>query len=112
MILQNVKARFTELVKNTDLFNEEIIITCKALDKEEAIGNPLHNDYPVQNGKIAFFKEIEDLVIRSVQTIPINNSLAGAHLHIGSITALNDSGRTCHYFCCRRRGHCNRKRYI
>lgn len=51
MILQKAKTKLIEQIENHDLLNQEIIIKCKALNKEEAIGNPLHNDYPIQTGK-------------------------------------------------------------
>jgi hypothetical protein len=51
MILQKAKAKLIEHINDRELLDQEIIITCKALKKEEAIGNPLHNDYPIQTGK-------------------------------------------------------------
>jgi hypothetical protein len=51
MMLQKAKAKLIEKINNRELLDQEIVITCKALKKEEAIGNPLHNDYPIQIGK-------------------------------------------------------------
>ena len=51
MMLQQTKTKLIERINNQDILDHEVVITCKALNKEEAIGNPLHNDYPIQTGK-------------------------------------------------------------
>jgi hypothetical protein len=51
MLIQKAKEKLIELVKDSGLLEKEIDISCKALTKEEAIGNPLHDDYPISMGK-------------------------------------------------------------
>ena len=51
MLIQKAKEKLIELVKDSDLLEKEIEITCNALTKEEAIGSPLHEDYPISVGK-------------------------------------------------------------
>lgn len=51
MILEQAKQKFLELVGKTDFHDIEVHIHCKALTPEEAIGNPLDEDYPIQKGK-------------------------------------------------------------
>ena len=51
MLIQRAKEKLIELVKESDLMEREIEISCKTLTKEEAIGNPLHDDYPLAIGK-------------------------------------------------------------
>ncbi len=46
----------------------------------------------VQNSKVTFLQEIKSLVIRSVQTIPVDHGPAGNHLYIDGVVALNDVG--------------------
>ncbi len=50
MLIEKAKEKLIELVKDSDLLDKEIEISCKALTKEEAIGNPLHEDYPITIG--------------------------------------------------------------
>lgn len=51
MILDQAKKRLLETIDKLDIQDKEITITCKTLTPEEAIGNPLHDDYPIQLGK-------------------------------------------------------------
>lgn len=51
MMLQKAKKKLIEQTNDHELLDQEIVIICKALKKEEAIGNPLHDDYPIQTGK-------------------------------------------------------------
>ncbi|MDD3250801.1 MAG: DUF364 domain-containing protein [Smithellaceae bacterium] len=51
MILEQAKKKFIEAIDRPSIYDREIIITCKTLTPKEAIGNPLHDDYPVQLGK-------------------------------------------------------------
>jgi hypothetical protein len=51
MLLQKAKTKLTAQINKHNLLDQEIVITCKALKIEEAIGNPLHHDYPIQTGK-------------------------------------------------------------
>ncbi len=51
MLLEQAKQRFIQTIDKLNIADREIIITCKTLTPEEAIGNPLHNDYPIQLGK-------------------------------------------------------------
>jgi hypothetical protein len=51
VILEQARKRLQEIVDKMDLNNQEVRITCKILTPEEAIGNPLHDDYPIQLGK-------------------------------------------------------------
>jgi len=50
-IIDVAKLKFMELLTETDYMSEKVEIHCKALSKEEAIGDPLHRDYPIQLGK-------------------------------------------------------------
>lgn len=51
MILDQAKKRLLKTIEKLDIQDREIAITCKTLTPEEAIGNPLHDDYPIQLGK-------------------------------------------------------------
>lgn len=51
MILEHVRAKLKILTDERRIDDQQITITCKALTPEEAIGNPLHGDYPIQLGK-------------------------------------------------------------
>lgn len=51
MILDQARTRLKTLTDAHKVDNEQITITCKALTPEEAIGNPIHDDYPIQLGK-------------------------------------------------------------
>ena len=51
LIIEKAKEELLELIKESTLLDKEVIVTCKALSPEEAIGNPLHDDYPIQVGK-------------------------------------------------------------
>lgn len=51
MILEQIRAKLKILTDERRIDDQQITITCKALTPEEAIGNPLHDDYPIQLGK-------------------------------------------------------------
>ena len=51
MILELAKKRFIETIDKLNITDRDISIICKTLTPEEAIGNPLHDDYPIQLGK-------------------------------------------------------------
>lgn len=51
MIIDFAKDKLKDLVNAHGMSSELVTITCKALSPEEAIGNPLHDDYPIQLGK-------------------------------------------------------------
>ena len=51
MILEEAKTKLQALAQTRSIDDQKITITCKALPPEEAIGNPLHDDYPIQLGK-------------------------------------------------------------
>ncbi len=51
MILTQAKTKLQALAQARHIDDQKITITCKALTPEEAIGNPLHDDYPIQLGK-------------------------------------------------------------
>ncbi|MFO7569840.1 MAG: DUF364 domain-containing protein [Smithellaceae bacterium] len=51
MILELAKTKLQALAQARHIDDQEIAITCKMLTPEEAIGNPLHDDYPIQLGK-------------------------------------------------------------
>lgn len=51
MILEQVRERLRDIVGSHHIDDQEVTITCKTLTPEEAIGNPLHDDYPIQLGK-------------------------------------------------------------
>lgn len=55
MILE-IKNRFIDLIKTFDFKDEKITIKAKPLTVTEAIGNPEHNDYPIQKGKEALMQ--------------------------------------------------------
>ncbi len=51
MILEQARAKLKKLTDARRIDDQQITVTCKALSPEEAIGNPLHDDYPIQLGK-------------------------------------------------------------
>jgi len=51
MILEQAKTKLQALADTNSIDDQQITITCKILTPEEAIGNPLHDDYPIQLGK-------------------------------------------------------------
>lgn len=51
MILEQTRTKLQALAGARRIDDQEITITCKTLTPEEAIGNPLHDDYPIQLGK-------------------------------------------------------------
>ncbi|MDI9569683.1 MAG: DUF364 domain-containing protein [Pseudomonadota bacterium] len=51
MIIDFAKDKLKALADEHGSTGELVTITCKALSPEEAIGNPLHDDYPIQLGK-------------------------------------------------------------
>jgi hypothetical protein len=51
VILEQAKQRLIETIGKLNIHDRRINITCKTLTSEEAIGNPLHDDYPIQLGK-------------------------------------------------------------
>ncbi|MDD5475713.1 MAG: DUF364 domain-containing protein [Syntrophales bacterium] len=51
MVLEQAKAKLQGLADTRHVYDQEITVTCKILTPEEAIGNPLHDDYPIQLGK-------------------------------------------------------------
>lgn len=51
MILERAKEILLEIAGKHHINDQEVTITCKTLTPEEAIGNPLHDDYPIQLGK-------------------------------------------------------------
>ncbi len=46
-----IRKNFLHLIKGKGFESEDINIVAKALTPEEAIGNPEHDDYPLQKGK-------------------------------------------------------------
>jgi len=50
MIIEQVRNKIIEITERLNIQDEEITITCRTLTPEEAIGNPLHDDYPIQLG--------------------------------------------------------------
>ena len=50
-IYQTLKKALYQQVNEHDLFNEPVIIRCKPITSEEAIGNPEEKDYPIIKGK-------------------------------------------------------------
>ena len=48
---QKLREKFKEIIKDHSLENSKIKITSKVLTKQEAIGNPEHDDYPLLKGK-------------------------------------------------------------
>jgi hypothetical protein len=51
VILEKARKRLEKMIKNLNIYDKEIVISCKTLTPEEAIGNPIHDDYPIQLGK-------------------------------------------------------------
>ncbi|MBN1664315.1 MAG: hypothetical protein JW943_12005 [Deltaproteobacteria bacterium] len=51
MILEQARKQLQDMAGKHHLDDQEVTITCKTLTPEEAIGNPLHDDYPIQLGK-------------------------------------------------------------
>lgn len=48
---RTLKKRFEQLLAEHDIGNEEVLVTCKALSPEEAIGNTVRKDFPILTGK-------------------------------------------------------------
>ena len=46
-----IKKKFSDIVDENKLGDEEVNVFAKTLTPTEAIGNPEHNDYPIQKGK-------------------------------------------------------------
>jgi len=46
-----IKKKFSDIVDENKLGDEEVSVFAKTLTPTEAIGNPEHNDYPIQKGK-------------------------------------------------------------
>jgi ferredoxin len=51
LFYQQLMERFQQIVKNSDLEEEEVLITGRTLSAEEAIGNPMRRDFPIIKGK-------------------------------------------------------------
>ncbi|MBN1383195.1 MAG: hypothetical protein JXA41_16130 [Deltaproteobacteria bacterium] len=51
MILEQARKKLQDITGKYHIDDQEVTITCKTLTPEEAIGNPLHDDYPIQLGK-------------------------------------------------------------
>ncbi len=52
LILEQTRKRLIEIIDQEEtIHNQEVVITCKTLTAEEAIENPLHDNYPIQLGK-------------------------------------------------------------
>jgi hypothetical protein len=51
LIIERARKRLIEFIDKQDFNDRDITIICMALTPEEAIGNPLHDDYPIQLGK-------------------------------------------------------------
>ena len=51
MFYEILKKKFAKVVKDNDLFDEEITIKTRALKPVEAIGNPDRDDFPLLKGK-------------------------------------------------------------
>ncbi|MCK5097992.1 MAG: hypothetical protein KAR45_07800 [Desulfobacteraceae bacterium] len=50
-IYTQLKEKAFKLWESDNLLTEKIVITARALSTQEAIGNPEHDDYPIQRGK-------------------------------------------------------------
>ncbi len=50
MIIEQARSKIIEITEKLNIHENEIKITCRTLTPEEAIGNPLHDDYPIQLG--------------------------------------------------------------
>ena len=46
-----IRKKFSDIVDENKLGDEEVSVFVKTLTPTEAIGNPEHNDYPIQKGK-------------------------------------------------------------
>ncbi len=51
MLIDQARDKIKDIAGKYNLYDMEICITCRDLSPEEAIGNPLHDDYPIQKGK-------------------------------------------------------------
>ena len=51
MILEQARESLQEIADKHHINDREVTITCRILTPEEAIGNPLHDDYPIKLGK-------------------------------------------------------------
>jgi hypothetical protein len=51
MILEQARKKLQNITGKHHIDDQEVTITCRTLTPEEAIGNPLHDDYPIQLGK-------------------------------------------------------------
>lgn len=50
-IYDQLKEKAFKLWESEDILSEKIVVTARALSTQEAIGNPEHDDYPIQKGK-------------------------------------------------------------
>ncbi len=50
-LFETLKAKFTEVVSGNDLLGFPVVVTCRALSAQEAIGDTVRKDYPLLNGK-------------------------------------------------------------
>ena len=50
-VLENAKAKFTEIVTEQGLFDAEVSVSVSALTAEQAIGRPTRRDFPIIEGK-------------------------------------------------------------
>ena len=50
-LYDKLKSELSTLLRDHDIADRQIIINCKALSSEEAIGNPEHQDYPIVKGR-------------------------------------------------------------
>ena len=46
-----LKKKFNDIVEEKDLKSEDVRVVGRAITPKEAIGNPRHQDYPIQKGK-------------------------------------------------------------
>lgn len=50
-LFDTLKFKFREIVDKHDLLKSPLVITCRALSSQEAIGETIRKDYPLLNGK-------------------------------------------------------------
>ena len=50
-LFETLKARFSQVLKQYDIENDTVEVTCRALTPQEAIGETKRKDFPIITGK-------------------------------------------------------------
>jgi|GEM_PF-3087970 len=79
-IFYHLKKELIKIAETNDLLNEQVIITGKDLSVEEAIGQPLRQDFPLQKGKEKLLTNgtINNFLITGKPVVFFGTTIAGA----------------------------------